>query len=319
LVTLGLAVTGAGVWSLVAGVITLHTVKAIVYNVAYRRFFVPLFSLGGSGRLFKYGMNTTGERLVNFVFTESDTVIVGRFLGPSNLGIYSVALSLASTPVSKVLPIVTQVSFTSYARIQDDPGRVQRNVLRAARVIALLGFPVSFGMAAVAPAAIPLLLGERWRVAVIPFQLLCLVLPLKALWPLLSPAVSAVGRPGVNFSTMGVMAASMIIAMLVGVREGLIGVCVTWLAIYPIVFAITTSRRLRAVGVRVGDYFAELRFPFVASSIMLASIYLLGRVVRVTNPFYSLIGIVVIGVVVYGSLVLIFKRRDYTELRSLLR
>lgn len=319
LITLALAVYGMGVWSLVGGAVVLQIVKAIGYNRAYPRFFAPLFALSGSGRMLRYGISTTAERLLSFVFTYSDIVIVGRFLGTSVLGIYSVALSLASTPMSKVLPIVTQVSFTSYARIQDDPERLQRNVLRAARVIAFIGFPVFFGMAAVAPVGIPLLLGDQWKGAVLPFQLLCLTLPLKALWPILSPAVAAVGRPGVNLATIAVMATSMTLAILIGVQGGLVGVCVAWLTVYPIVFVVTTDRRLRALGVGTRQYFAELLFPFLASTLMLGTIYLISRVVVAPKPLYSLAAIVAYGVTLYAGLVCILKRQDYAELRSLLR
>jgi teichuronic acid exporter len=319
LTTLVLAVSGMGVWSLVGGVMALHTVKAIAYNRAYPRFVAPLFTLSGSGRMFRFGMATTGERLLNFVFNESDKVIVGRFLGTPVLGVYSVALSLASTPMSKVLPIITQVSFTSYARIQHDGERLQRNVLRAARVIAFAGFPVFFGMAAVAPVGIPLILGTQWTAVVVPFQLLCLVLPLKALWPILSPAVAAIGRPGVNLVTMAVTAATMTLAVLIGVRGGLIGVCIAWLTVYPIVFLIATIPRLRAIGIGSGQYLTELRFPFFASALMLGTLYLLNRVVVVPHPLYELVGIVMYGVVFYSSLVLILKREAYAELWSLLR
>jgi O-antigen/teichoic acid export membrane protein len=319
LATLVLAVYGMGVWSLVGGAIALQIVKAVAYNRAYPRFFAPVFALSGSGRMFRYGMSTTGERLVSFAFTYSDIVIVGRLLGTSVVGIYSVALSLASTPMSKVLPIVTQISFTSYARIQDDPERLQRNVLRAARAIAFVGFPVFFGMAAAAPVAIPLVLGDQWKAAVLPFQLLCFSLPLKALWPILSPAVAAIGRPEVNLATIVVMAASMIVALLFGVRAGMVGVCVAWLTVYPVVFVITTHHRLRALGIKTRQYFAELLFPACASGLMLGTLYLLSLLVLPPAPLYSLLGIVGYGVAFYAGLVWMFKRKDYAELRSLLR
>ncbi len=192
-------------------------------------------------------------------------------------------------------------------------------MLRAARVIAFVGFPVFFGMAAVAPVGIPLILGDHWKPAVLPFQLLCLTLPLKALWPILSPAVAAIGRPNVNLATIAVMATSMTLAILIGVRDGLIGVCVAWVTVYPLVFVMTTAHRLRALGVSVRHYFAELRFPFFASALMLGTIYLLSLVRVAPRPLYSLLGIVACGAIVYGGLVLLFKRQDYADLRNLLQ
>jgi O-antigen/teichoic acid export membrane protein len=162
-------------------------------------------------------------------------------------------------------------------------------------------------------------LGDKWAAAVVPFTLICFILPLKALWPILSPAVAAVGRPHVNLATIAVMASSMIAAMLIGVRYGVIGVCYAWLTVYPIVFALTTSRRLEAVGVKVSQYFSELVFPFFASLAMFVLIVLGHRVFGTARPMYDLAGTVVFGVVFYVSLVLIFERQRYAELRSMLR
>ena len=140
--------------------------------------------------------------MLYYLYTIADTVIVGKFLGNALLGTYAIAMNLASIPAEKVLPIITQVSFTSYSRIQDDLDRIRRNLLRTASLIAYAGFPVFFGMAAVAPEAIRLLLGPKWTAIILPFQLICLVLPLKAISPVLPPAVFAIGRPRINMENM---------------------------------------------------------------------------------------------------------------------
>ena len=72
--------------------------------------------------------------------------------------------------------------------------RVRRNMLRTTRVIAFSGFPIFWGMAAVAPEAIPLILGPKWVNAVLPFQLLCIMLPLKALSPIINSTIIAIGQ-----------------------------------------------------------------------------------------------------------------------------
>jgi hypothetical protein len=81
----------------------------------------------------------------------------------------------------------------------------------------------------------------------------------------------------------------------------------------------TTAFRLRALGVGVREYFAELRFPFFASALMLGTIYLLSLVVARPRPIFALVSIVAYGATLYAGLVLALKRQDYAELRSLVR
>jgi len=319
LLTLILALKGMGVWSLIAGQIALHMMKAIAFNVLGSRWTAPLFDLRGSGRLLQYGLTVTGDRLLNFVYTESDKIIVGKFLGSALLGSYAVALNLASIPMEKVLPIITQISFASYARIQDDMERIRENLLLTTRCVAFVGFPIFFGMSAVAPLGVPLILGPQWELLVAPFQLLCLILPLKALGPILSPAIFAIGRPAVNLVNMVFTSTVMASAFLVGVQAGVIGVCVAWLVAYPVVFGVTTIRSLRVLGLPTRRYLSEIRFPFFASALMLVSVGLLGKVIVTPQPLYSLILLIVFGLVCYLSLVQIFKKEQYAEIRSLLQ
>lgn len=318
LLTLILALNGIGVWALIVGQMTLFGIKALAFNLARPHWMAPLFDLRGSGRLLRFGLTETGSRLLYFVYTESDNIIVGRFLGGAVLGGYAVAQTLASIPMEKVLPIIAQVSFASYARIQDDMERIRKNVLRTARTIAFAGVPIFLGMSAVAPLGLPLILGPKWESFIVPFQLLCLILPLRALSPILPPAVFAINRPTVNLVNMMIASVVMASAFLVGVQAGALGVCIAWLVAYPVVFGITAIRSLRVLGIPVGDYLAEIRFPFFAGALMLASVWLLGKMIVTPRPLYSLILLTVLGAVIYLTLTMILNREQYAEIRKYL-
>lgn len=319
LLTLVLALNGLGVWSLIVGQMALFGIKALAFNVARPRWIAPLFDLRGSGRLLRFGLNETGSRLLYYVYTQSDHIIVGKFLGGVVLGGYAVAQSLAVIPMEKVLPIISQISFASYARIQDDREQIRTNILRTVRIIAFAGVPIFLGMAAVAPLGLPLILGPKWESFIVPFQLLCLTLPLRALSPILSPAVFAINRPTVNLINMLIAAVAMGSAFLVGVQYGVIGVCIAWLGAYPVVFGITTIINLQVLGIPVLDYLGEIRFPFFAGAIMLVSLWLFGKMVVTPWPLYSLVLQTLLGAVVYLSLTMIFDREHFAEIRQHLR
>ena len=319
LLTLVLAWNGFGVWSLVWSQLAMGLGKTIAYFIVRPAWIVPLFEVRGAEELLRFCVTVTGDRLLTFVYSESDTIIVGRFLGMNVLGVYNMAKTLSSLPFDRVMPIITQVSFSSYARIQEDLERVRRNLLRVTHIVALGGFPLSFGMAAVAPLGLPMMLGSKWEAIVVPFQLLCLILPLKGLTPALSPAVFAIGRPGVNLINMIIASSAMALALLAGVLYGVMGVCVAWVAAYPVVFGVTTIRSLRVLDLPIARYLAEVRFPFFASTLMLVLVWLVGRVFVTSQPLYSLILQIVAGLVCYLGLVLIFQREQYAEIRNFLR
>lgn len=319
ILTLILALKGLGVWALAVGAIMLHIFKAVGFNIARASLIQPCFRFGGAKKFIKYGLTVTGSRLLYYLYTQSDKVIIGKFLGNNLLGYYAVALNLASIPMDKVLPIINQVSFSSYSRIQNDMERIRRNLLRSTRAVAFLGFPLFFAMAGLSREAIPLILGSKWSSIIVPFQLLCLTLPLKALSAIFSPALFAVGKPSVNLINMAITSIVMAIAFLIGVKGELLGVCIAWIFAYSIVFIITTVNYLKVLGIPLKQYGSELIFPFVVSILMLISILLFREIIIGFQPLSTLTILVLVGSVFYLSLALIFKKDKYLELKRLLQ
>lgn len=313
-----LAWLGMGVWSLVWSYMAKEVVKAVGFNLVHPFWVAPSVDFRGAGRMLKYCTTMTGDRLMTFVYAEADTVIVGRFLGVNVLGIYSMAKTLAALPVDRVMPIVNQVSFTSYARIQDDLERVRRNILRATRAVAFAGFPLYFGMAAVAPIGLPVLLGAKWEPIVVPFQILCLTYPLKALTPVLAPAVFAIGRPGVNLVNMILSSVMMTLAFLGGVPFGVTGVCLAWVVVYPVVFGLTTHRSLRVLGLMRARYQREIQFPILASGAMLGLMWVIGQAVGAVRAPAAMALLIIAGAAFYVTSVLFFKKEQCLEIRNMI-
>jgi O-antigen/teichoic acid export membrane protein len=320
LTALSLAAAGLGVWALVASALMTQAVKAVAYNVSRPVAVMPVFSWGAAGGLARFGALITIDRLLFYLYSQADVVIGGRVLGKEAIGLYSVALSLAATPMDKVLPVITQVSFVAFSRIQSDPERVRRNLLRAVQIISLVSFPAFLGMAAVAGDLIPIVLGSRWVDLIVPFQLLCLVLPLKAVASLFPPALFGVGRPAVNVANMAISLATMTAAILVGVQHGVVGMCFAWVIAYPAVFGVTSWRSLHALGARVTAFLGRCAFPAVASVTMGAAV-LAARVALGPLAVSALrLGVLVgTGVVLYAGFVYAFQRGAVRDLLAVVR
>jgi len=320
LVTLSLAASGLGVWALVGGMLSTHCLRALAFQVLRPCLPLPSFAFRSSRDSVQFGALVTLSRILWWSYGNLDVAIAGRVLGKTLLGTYSVALSLASIPLDKVMPIVTQVSFAAFSRIQDDHERVERNVLRALQAVSLVALPGFVGMAAVAPEAIPLILGAKWEATVIPFQLLCTILPLKALAAVLSPALFGIGRPWVNVVNMAITLTVMAIAFAVGVRNGLLGLCLAWVIAYPAVFCITSARSLRALDLAPARVWAAVRFFFGATLAMLLALEALRLALAPITQTAVLLGtLIACGAAVYGLAVWIFQRPLLRSFWSLAR
>jgi O-antigen/teichoic acid export membrane protein len=316
-VSLAGALLGYGVWALVAGAISIHAVRAVGFNIAWRGAPIPRFSLSHASTFLRFGGAIVASRVLWFLYSNLDIAIAGKLLGNELVGIYSVALTLSWIPLRKVMPIVTQVSFSAFSRIQNDRERVEKNVLLSIRYSFALFLPVFWGMALVAPDGIPIALGEQWVLVVVPLQLICLILPLRAIVAILSPAVFGIGKPLVNVVNAALVLPLMALAFFLGARSGLVGLASAWLFAYPIAFAIITMRSFPVLGVSWRSVWQSLRISLLAAAVMVGAVVCVQFATREAIPLLRLVFSVACGAVVYLGVFHFADRKAINELKDL--
>ena len=305
---LALALSGWGAWSLVGATLANQAFRAAAFQVVRPCLFLPVPPFAQLRGMVHFGGLVTLDRILWFGYTNLDVTIAGRALGGTLVGVYSVALSLASIPLDKVMSIATQVSFSAFSRTQSDSGAVRRGVLRAMEAVSFLAFPTSLGMAAVAPEAIAIFLGPKWTDVVVPFQILCLTLPFRAIGLLFAPALFGTGRPRIAVENNAITLAAMSVALLVGVQWGVVGLCVGWLIGYVPVFCVTAYRALARLEIPIGQAVAAIGFPLAATLAM--GVGVIGARILVAEalpPAAALASLSFFGAGIYGALMAAFR------------
>jgi O-antigen/teichoic acid export membrane protein len=160
-----LAFQGAEVYALVFGQLLSHTLKAglLIFSGIKNKWF-PTFHFSFSEIKFylKFGLYRVLAMSANQFNSRVDQFLIGAMLGSVALGFYNVAFRIIYLPVNQVNPILTQVAFPFFSKIQDDTSRLKRNYLKYINLILSINAPVLAGITALAPILVPLLLGEKW-------------------------------------------------------------------------------------------------------------------------------------------------------------
>lgn len=251
--TLVLAVYDFGVWSLVLGNLANSLCRAVWMNVACRFQLMPSFSLSGMRGLLGFGGNVAASRLLWYGFSQADTVILGKLLGKEALGFYSVAVHLASLPVQRVSGVLNQVAFPAFSRIQNDKQVMGLYALKSLRILALFAFPVLWGISSVARNLVAVILGPQWEPAVLPLQLLALVMPLMMLSTFMSSVCNAFGRPDLSLKNVILGCFVMPPAFYIGSLWGIQGFALAWLLAYPVVVVVNMRRMTSVLGFGLSD------------------------------------------------------------------
>ena len=89
-----------------------------------------------------------------------DNLLVSRYFGPRQHGMYNLAYNLADTPTGAVGEQVADVLFPSFAKIE--PERREPALRRATALMGLVIFPLAVGLAAISPTLVHVFFDARW-------------------------------------------------------------------------------------------------------------------------------------------------------------
>lgn len=271
--TLIAALLDAGVWALVAGNLAGSLVRSAVWIGAYGRPVRPgRLQLSTIRPMVKVSSHTLAGRALWYWSSQADQLVLGRLLTAGSLGLYNVASQLAMLPVNKVMEAVNRVAFPILSRLDSAAAEVQATHRRIAALLALYGFGICWGLAAVAPEFVQLVLGDKWRGAALPLATLALVAPLRMLCAFHYTVVTAIGVPEV--ATRELVFASVCIPAAVATGAllgGLQGAAWAWLLAYPAVYLVSTVLTGRALQLGPQRVARPLLAPLLAGLAMLAA------------------------------------------------
>ena len=226
LVALPMARAGYGSWALAMAQMAQVGSRAVVLFFM-RRTAIRLWpSRKAAGELLNVGTGYSAGQVGNFVATQVDYLIVGRWLGVDALGFYNRAYQFLMLPTQLFGTAVSAVLFPSVASIQDQPERVARAYLRALGVIAMLTLPVSGALAVLAPELIHVVLGKSWAGMTVPFQILITTLLFRTSYKISDAITLAMGSMYRRAWRQWIYAGAVMAGALIGTKWGIAGVSV---------------------------------------------------------------------------------------------
>ncbi len=166
-------------WSLIAGSVAGQLVGVVVSYVVVP--FRPRLGWRHTRELLSFSMWLTFAQVVNTINWRFDQLLIGGFLGRTQLGLYTVGDNLAVMPTRETTAPLFQTLFPAFARLQGDPERLKAAYQNAQALITAIVLPLGVGFALVADPVVRLTMGAKWVGAVQVIQVLASVFALQTL------------------------------------------------------------------------------------------------------------------------------------------
>lgn len=162
LIAVILALVGFGVWSLVFQQIAKSFFAVMILIVLVRWKPSLVFSFKRLKELLGFGVHFTAHNVIKFFAENIDYLLVGKLLGPTSLGIYTLAFRLSRYPLEKMWGVFGRMLFPAFSTFQDDLKRLRRNIMRISMAGSLVLTPFLVMLLFGIKPLITVLMGEKW-------------------------------------------------------------------------------------------------------------------------------------------------------------
>lgn len=306
-VAVAVALLGGGAWAIVVQLVT-GSVLLFCLLWAFDPWRPSLrYSWSSLRSIASFTAHNTGANLLHYFERNTDNLLIGRFLGPSALGVYSIAYNLMLYPVTRLADPVHQVLFPLLSRIQEDDARVIRIWLRVTRSVAAIAAPAMVGLVILAPEFVNVLLGAKWDGAVPVIQILALAGLVYAVRIASTSVLLAKGRARTLFHFSLVSAVVLVTGFVVTVHWGVNAVAMSFTASFVLLTPVLVALAARAVGSSVSAYGANLLPVAVATALMAGAVLLVRHLLlgAGAGSFVLLLAASAVGAAVYLPLCLL--------------
>lgn len=203
-------------WALVIGTLVSQLTLLIVSYMVLP--FRPRVSFAHSKELFSFSIWLTAVQVVNTLNWRFDYLFVGKLLGPTALGHYSVGSNFAAIPTRETTAPLKRTIFPGFASIQHDRVRLAAAYQRAQALVTAIALPAGIGAALIADPLIKLALGPKWEPVIFIMQALASVYAIQTLGSLVDSLAMAQG----NTRTLFIRSLQMLIVRIPIIIAGML-------------------------------------------------------------------------------------------------
>ena len=220
----------------------------------------------------RFTTHLLGARLAWTFYSDADFMVVGKRFGEGPLGLYKMAWTLSTAPMHKITELVTRVTPSIFAAVQNDAAAVRRYLLNITEGMSLVTFPLAFGLALTADDVVRLALGPQWEMSILPLRLLACYISVRSITSLLSQVLVAIGESRLVMRNGALALIVMPTAFLAGSLWGPAGVAAGWIAAYPITLLPMYLRLGDRIGLRARPYAAAIAPALQGSVAMILAV-----------------------------------------------
>ena len=307
-----LAYLGYGVWALVCQQLINRFMSTLIlwFIVKWRPRF--MFSFERIKSLFSYGSKLLMSGLLNTIYNEITTLVIGKIHSPSTLGFYNRGKQFPQFIVSNIDGSIQSVMLPTLSAQQDNKERVKNMVRRSIVTSSFIMFPIMIGLAVIAEPLVKIILTDKWLPAVPFLQIFCATYALMPIHTANLQAINALGRSDIFLRLEVIKKIIGLIVLAITIPLGVYAMALGTLFSGLISSFINAYPNLKLLNYSYIEQWKDIVPSFLISLLMGAVVYTFKYMSIATWQIFILQ--IVLGTIIYIGLAKVFKIESFNYL-----
>lgn len=222
-----LAYLGWGVWALVVQSILASVINLIFIWIYCKWKPTRPFSRKSFDELFSYGSKLLASGLINTLYSNLTTLIIGKKFTPADLGEYNRGTSIPALPVNNINSALQRVLFPILTRFQNDEEQLIAYYRKYIGIVSMGLFFICCLIAAIGRPLVLFLLTDKWESCIIYLQIFAFAIMFDHLSIINHTLLLAVGRSDLFLKLELIKKPVYIAILFAAIPFGVLGICIS--------------------------------------------------------------------------------------------
>lgn len=311
-----IAYNGYGIWALVAASLTASILGLIQTWFSVRWIPTERWCKESFKYLWNFGNKMVISGLLRTLYANIVPVILGKFSGTAQLGVYNRSAQFASLPSANLTGIINTVTYPVLSKMVGDNDKLRTNFIKMVKVSSFIVFPVMLLMSALSEPLIIFLVTNKWTECIPVLQIMCFTYMFQPVHIMNINLLQVMGRPDLTLRLEIITKCIFPFFIIAAISQGIIVLCIVDFFITMVALVLNTyySGKLLDVG-----YFKQIKMLLPSFLLSIAMM----TVVMVVNNFIAdyiiqlFVGVAV-GITFYFGAAYLLKFEELIEVKYML-
>ena len=312
-----LAYNGLGAWSLCWQQVSNSIIQFILFLLLLRWLPSLVFDLQSFKSLFKFGYKLVFASIINAIYKNLYTIVIGKKYTSESVGYYSRAEQFVVFPSANLGALIVRVIYPILSIVQNDNEKLKSIYRDSIKLSSYIIFPLMIGLLSLSEPLVLFLLTDKWIIMVPIMQILCLDWMLDHISMLNLNLLMVKGRTDLSLKLEIIKKVIAIVILFVTLPFGLIVMCwgrVLYSVLATYLNTIYTNKLISL------SFLQQMRdiIPSMIASFAMGGIVYLSKAIFV-SPFWQLIIGFIVGFLFYYVVSLLFFKDIIKKVMSLVK